>query len=58
MVEAEVSEVKLEKQFLKYNWVSLMFLGIAVLCLIGIILLIFVKPKEATEEVITEVVKK
>ncbi len=58
MVEAEVSEVKLEKQFLKYNWVSLMFLGIAVLCLIGIILLIFVKPKEATEEVVTEVVKK
>ena len=56
-VEAEVTEVKLEKQFLKNNWVSFMFLGIAVLCLIGIILLIFVKPKEE-EEVVTEVVRK
>ena len=46
-----------EKQFLKNNWVSFMFLGIAVLCLIGIILLIFVKPKEE-EEVVTEVVRK
>ncbi len=59
VVEAEVEEVKFEKQFLKNNWVSIMFLGIAVLCLIGIILLIFVKPKEVNEEeVVTEVVKK
>ncbi len=59
VVEAEVEEVKFEKQFLKNNWVSIMFLGIAVLCLIGIILLIFVKPKEVNEEeIVTEVVKK
>ena len=57
-VDAEVSEVKLEKQFFKNNWVSFMFLGIAVLCLIGIILLIFVKPKEEEEEVVTDVVSK
>ena len=57
-VNHEFTEVKYDTQFWKYNWVSMMFLGIAVLCLIGIILLIFVKPKEEVEEEITTVAKK
>ncbi len=57
-VLSEFSEVKYDTQFLKYNWVSIMFLGIALLSLIGIILLIFIKPKEEKEEEVTVVSKK
>ena len=57
-VASEFTEVKYDTQFLKHNWVSIMFLGIALLSLIGIILLIFVKPKEEKEEEVTVVAKK
>lgn len=49
-VEREYKEVKPVderfKNFIKGNWQSLIFLSIAVLSFIGIIILIFVKPKE------------
>ena len=57
-VNHEFTEVKYNTQFWKYNWLSMMFLGIALLCLIGIILIIFVKPKEEVEEEVTTVAKK
>ncbi|MBQ3571273.1 MAG: hypothetical protein IJA15_00440 [Clostridia bacterium] len=50
--------VKINDQWWHYNWVSVMFLGISLLCLIAIILLIFVKPKEKVEEEVTTVEKK
>ncbi len=42
-------EVKPESQWLKNNMVSVIFLGIGTLCLIGIVVLLFVKPKEKTD---------
>ena len=57
-VAGEFTTVKYNTQFWKYNWVSMMFLGISLLCLIAIILLIFVKPKEKVEEEVTTVEKK
>ena len=57
-VNSGFNKVKYDTQFLKHNWLSIMFLGIALLSLIGIILLIFVKPKEEVEEEVTVVEKK
>ncbi len=37
------------RNFVKTNWLSLVFLGIAFLCVIGIIVLAFYKPKDADE---------
>jgi hypothetical protein len=42
-------EVKPESQWLKNNMVSVIFLGVGTLCLIGIVVLLFVKPKEKTD---------
>lgn len=56
-VNEEVEELKLVnenlKNFFKNNWLSVVFLGIAVLCLVGIVVVAFWKPKDAeksTEE--------
>ena len=37
------------RNFVKTNWLSLVFLGIAFLCIVGIIVLAFYKPKDAAE---------
>ena len=37
------------RNFLKNNWLSLVFLGVAFLCVVGIIVLAFYKPKDAEE---------
>ncbi|MBR2337436.1 MAG: hypothetical protein IKA61_05795 [Clostridia bacterium] len=37
------------RNFLKNNWLSLVFLAIAFLCIVGIIVLAFYKPKDAEE---------
>ncbi|MBQ7408349.1 MAG: hypothetical protein IJW13_03660 [Clostridia bacterium] len=58
IVNREFTTVKYESQFLKYNWLSIMFLGIAVLSFIGILVLLFVKPKEKTEEEVETTVSK
>lgn len=42
----ELMQVKYETQFFKYNWLSIMLLSIAALCLIATIVLICVKPKQ------------
>ncbi|MBR3864407.1 MAG: hypothetical protein IKJ19_04775 [Clostridia bacterium] len=57
-VHEKFTPAKYETQFLKNNWLSFMFLGIALLSLIGIILIIFIKPKEEEEEEVNEVAKK
>ncbi|MBQ8726406.1 MAG: hypothetical protein IJY84_04860 [Clostridia bacterium] len=38
------------RNFLKNNWLSLVFLGIALLCVVGIIILAFYKPKDETDK--------
>lgn len=40
-----------EKEFLKYNWKSFVYLGISVVSFVGILLLLFVKPKKKVENV-------
>lgn len=47
-VAGEYREVSYEREFLKYNWVSVMFFCIAILCFIGLMLVIFIKPKDKT----------
>ncbi len=47
-VAGEYKEVTYEKEFLKYNWVSVMFFCIAILCFIALMLVIFIKPKDKT----------
>ncbi len=42
----ELMQVKYETQFFKYNWVSVVLLSVAALCLIAIIILLCVKPKQ------------
>ena len=37
------------RNFVKTNWLSLVFLGIAFLCIVGIVVLAFYKPKDAEE---------
>ena len=44
--EQKLVNVKL-RNFIKNNWLSLVFLGIALLCVVGIIILAFYKPKDA-----------
>ena len=50
-VEKEMSAVSINKTYIWFenNWQSVLFLGIAVLSLIGIIVLLLVKPKEEKE---------
>lgn len=50
VVVGEYEKVVYEKEFLKYNWVSLVFGGIAILCAIGLVVLLLVKPKDKTAE--------
>ncbi len=45
----KMSSAEFESEYFKNNWQSFLFLGIAALSLIGILLLVFVKPKEAVE---------
>ncbi|MBO7525901.1 MAG: hypothetical protein J6T42_03790 [Clostridia bacterium] len=42
----EYKEVQPEKQFFKYNTTSIIFLSISALSLIGIIVVLFIKPKD------------
>lgn len=44
--QSELKQVKYEKEFFKYNWLSIVLLSIAVICFVAILLLLFVKPKE------------
>lgn len=44
----ELVQVKYESQFLKYNWVSIVLLAVAVVCFVAIIVLLCVKPKDNT----------
>lgn len=46
VVNKTASSNKYEKQFMKYNWKSFVYLGISVVSAIGIICLIFIKPKK------------
>ena len=52
-VQREIQKQKLVnvkfRNFLKNNWLSVVFLGIAFLCIVGIIVLAFYKPKDANE---------
>ncbi len=60
-VNSGFSQVKLDTDFgkiLSENLLSVILFGVALLCLIGIIVLIFVKPKEEKEEVEVTVSKK
>ena len=54
-VAGEYKEVSYEREFLKYNWVSVLFFCIAVLCFIGLVLVIFIKPKDKTNAADTDV---
>lgn len=47
--QSEYKKVVLETQFWYYNWQSMVFLGIAVLCFVAIIVILCIKPKEATK---------
>ncbi|MBQ7372944.1 MAG: hypothetical protein IJW64_00030 [Clostridia bacterium] len=51
-VNKEIQQQKLVNdafaKFLKNNWLSVVFLGIALLCIVGIIILAFYKPKDET----------
>ena len=62
VVATEVQEQKLVnvkfRNFVKNNWLSLIFLGIALLCVVGIIILAFYKPKDAEEVKAKKVAKK
>ena len=46
------------RNFVKNNWLSLVFLGIAFLCIIGIIVLAFYKPTDADEIAAKKAAKK
>lgn len=52
VVNREIQQQKLVnvkfRNFLKNNWLSLVFLGIAFLCIVGIVVLAFYKPKDET----------
>lgn len=51
-VNKEIQQQKLVNdafaKFLKNNWLSVVFLGIALLCVVGIVILAFYKPKDET----------
>lgn len=50
-ITQNASKVKTyDNSWWKNNWLSVMFLGIGTLCLIGIIILLFIKPKEPEEK--------
>ena len=44
---SEVETIKRESEFFKNNLTSIILLGVAALCLVGIILLLVIKPKES-----------
>ena len=52
VVNREITQQKLVNdkfaKFMKNNWLSVVFLGIALLCIVGIIILAFYKPKDET----------
>ena len=47
-------KVKPQNQWVKNNMVSIIFLSIGTACLIGILILLFIKPKERTERIVDE----
>lgn len=47
-------KVKPENKWFKNNMVSIIFLGVGTLCLIGILVLLFIKPKERTKKITDE----
>ena len=49
-VESSPKEVEVPSKWLENNLRSVIFLSIGTLCLIGIVVLLFVKPKEKTQE--------
>jgi len=49
-VESEAEEVKVYSDWFKDNVWTVVFLGVGTLCLIGIVALLFVKPKEEIVE--------
>lgn len=57
-VSDDVTTVKPDNHWLENNIWSVVFLSVGTLCLIGIVILLFVKPKEETEESTDEEIKK
>ena len=57
-VSEDVTTVKPASHWLENNVWSVVFLSIGTLCLIGIVILLFVKPKEEQEESTGEEIKK
>lgn len=49
-VESEPDQVKVYKEWFKDNVWTVVFLGVGTICLIGIVALLFTKPKDKTEE--------
>jgi hypothetical protein len=49
-VEKEASVVKVDNKWLQNNVWSVVFLSIGTLCLIGIIVLLCIKPKEEIDD--------
>lgn len=49
-VEKSVSSNKYESEFLKYNWKSFVYLGISIASAIGILCVLFIKPKKKTNK--------
>ena len=49
-VLSEPTTVRPATHWFSENYVSVIFLGVGTLCLIGIVVLLFVKPKDAYED--------
>lgn len=49
-VNKSVSSNKYESEFLKYNWKSFVYLGISIASAIGILCVLFIKPKKKTNK--------
>ncbi|GEM_PF-6824089 len=49
-VEKSVSSNKYESEFFKYNWKSFVYLGISIASAIGILCVLFIKPKKKTNK--------
>lgn len=56
-VKDQVKVVKPDTHWLENNLLSVIFLGIGTLCLIGIVVLLFIKPKEKVEEPEKEIIE-
>ena len=49
-VQREYTTVSIEREFVKNNLVSVISLSVALLCLVGLIVLILIKPKDYNVE--------